>query len=157
MLYKTLLKAGVKKHRGVLTGIFLLTLLVSLSLGTVFTVWTNAGRYVRAELERAGFGTLTAWVSGVPDVAALSDEIAGLDGVARTETQPLIFANYTANGQESDSEGQLIRVSPEDTRYRFFTDDLAGYRPNAPEIAPGETYASPSLISTMGVKAGDPI
>ena len=157
MEYKTLLKAGVKKHRGVLTGIFLLTLLVSLSLGTVLTVWTNAGRHVRAELERAGFGTLTAWVSGVPDAAALSDEIAELDEVARTETQPLIFANYAVNSQESDSEGQLILLSPGNARYRFFTDDLTGYRTNAPEIAPGETYVSPSLISTMGVKAGDRI
>lgn len=79
-------------------GVFVLLLLVSLSLGTVLTLWTNAGRYVNAELDWAGFGSLTAWVSDVPDL----------------------------NG-------------------------LAG------EIAPGEVYVSPSLISMFGVELGSEI
>lgn len=153
----TLLKAGIKKHRGVLAGIFILILLTSISLGTVLTVWTNSKSYIGSELTRAGFGELTAWVSGVPDEAALTTEIAGLEDVARVETQNLVFSNYTANEQQSDSEGQLILSAPEEGRYRFFTDDLNGYRQDAPEITPGEVYVSPSLISMMGVKIGDSI
>ena len=153
----TLLKAGIKKHRGVLAGIFILILLTSLSLGAVLTVWTNSRSYISSELTRAGFGELTAWVSGVPDEAALAAEIAGLEDVARVETQNLVFSNYTANEQQSDSEGQLILFAPEEGRYRFFTDDLNGYKQDAPEITPGEVVVSPSLISMMGVKIGDTI
>lgn len=53
----TLLKAGIKKHRGVLAGIFILILLTSLSLGAVLTVWTNSRSYISSELTRAGFGS----------------------------------------------------------------------------------------------------
>ena len=49
-------------------GVFALVFLVSLALGTVLTVWNNSGQYVSAEMERAGFGTLTVWVSDIPSV-----------------------------------------------------------------------------------------
>ncbi|MCD2492349.1 ABC transporter permease [Lacrimispora sp. NSJ-141] len=157
MEVKILLKAGIKQHRGVLAGIFVLVLLVSLFLGTVLTVWTNSGSYMRHELNRAGFGGLTAWVSGAPDVNALAGQAAALHDVERVEVQRLIFSNYITNGQESDSEGQLISVASGDRRYRFFTDDLTGYLDELPEIATGEVYVSPSLISMFDVKIGDAI
>ena len=157
MEYQTLLKAGIKKHRGVLAGIFILILLVSLALGTVLAVWTNSTGYLRGELGRAGFGELTAWVSGLPDTDALAGEIASLAEVKQVEAQSLIFSNYKVGGQESDSEGQLILLAPGDRRYRFFTDDLSGYRPQPPQIAPGQVYVSPSLISMFGIGLGDPV
>ncbi len=141
-----LLRAGLKRHRGGLAGIFVLILLISLSLGTVLTVWRNAGDYVTAELARAGFGDVTAWVSGAPDT--LAGEIAALPEVEKIESQQVIFSNYEVSGQESDSEGQLITFEP--GRYRFFDGE--------PEkITPGEVYVSPSLISMFGVAAGDAI
>lgn len=157
MEYGTLLKAGIRRHWGGLLGIFILIFLVSLSLGTVLTVWTNSGSYIRAEMERAGFGTVTAWVSDVPGLDALSDEIAALPEVRAVESQALVYSNYEVNGQESDSEGQLITLRPDETRYRFFTDDLTGYREDVPQIAPGEAYVSPSMISMFGITPGDQI
>lgn len=157
MEYMTLLKAGVKKHRGALTGIFIVILLVSVSLGVVLTVWMNSQSYVVSERNRAGFGNLTAWVSGVPDAESLTEAITALSDVERVETQNLVFSNYTINEQASDSEGQLILYPPQESRYRFFTGDLTGYLTDTPEIAPGEVYVSPSLISMMGVEIGDEI
>lgn len=136
---------------------FVLLLLVSLSLGTVLTVWANSGRYVNAELERAGFGTLTAWVSQVSDLDSLAQEITALPKVSDVETQQIIFSNYAVGNQESDSEGQLITLEQGETRYRFFTDDLSGYRTDTPEIAPGEVYVSTSLISMFNVELGSEI
>ncbi len=141
-----LLRAGLKRHRGGLAGIFVLVLLISLSLGTVLTVWRNAGDYVTAELARAGFGDVTAWVSGAPDT--LAGEIAALPEVEKVEPQQVIFSNYEVRGQESDSEGQLITFEP--GRYRFFGAEPA-------EIAPGAVYVSPSLVSMFGVEVGDAI
>ena len=152
-----LFRAGLRRHRSSLTGVFILLLLVSLALGTVLTVWSNSGRYVSTEMDRAGFGTLTAWVSDVPDMDVLTGEINALPDVTAVETQQIIFSNYTIGAQESDSEGQLITLPPGEERYRFFTDDLSAYRGDTPQITPGEVYVSPSLVSMFGVEAGSEI
>ncbi len=157
MEYRTLLKANLKKHKGGLTGVFILMLLVAASLGTVLSVWTNSGAYIRNEMQRAGFGELTAWVSGVPDTKQLIGDIESLEAVDRIETQTVIFSNYTANEQESDSEGQLITFASEENRYRFFTDDLSDYTDAPHQIQPGEVYVSPSMVSMFGIQIGDEI
>lgn len=157
MEYIVLLKAGIRRHKGSLIGIFILILLVSLSLGTVLTLWLNSGRYLSSELQRSGFGSLTAWVSDVPSLDVLAGEMTALPEVSRVERQALVYSNYRIHDQESDSEGQLITLLPGETRYRFFTDDLSGSRTDIPQTAPGEVYVSPSLISMFGIKLGDTI
>lgn len=154
---RIMFRAGLRRHKSSLVGVFALVFLVSLALGTVLTVWSNSGRYVSAEMERAGFGTLTAWVSDVPDLDSLAGEITSLSDVSAVESQEIIFSNYAIGEQESDSEGQLITLRPGETRYHFFTDDLSGYQTNIPEIMPGEVYVSPSLVSMFGVELGDEI
>lgn len=152
-----LLKANIKRHKGTLCGIFILTFLAAAALGTVMTIWFNSGQYMQNELERTGFGTLTAWVANLPQTNDLQEDICALDGIGRVETQLLIYTDYMANGLESDSEGQLISYIPAESRYRFFTDDLSGYT-NPPEsILPGEVYVSPSMVSMFGIGIGDTV
>lgn len=153
MEFKTLLYANLRRHRSGLAGIFLLIFLSSLSLSSVLTVWHNSGSYLEAELNRVGFGDLTAWVSGKFD--GLPTEIAALDAVEQVESQKIIFTNYTLNGQESDSEGQLILYTPEENHYRFFAENFSGYMSQPKEIQPGTVYVSPSLVSMFGAKIGD--
>ena len=154
---KILLKANIKRHKGTLCGIFILTFLAAAALGTVMTIWLNSGQYIQSELDRIGFGALTAWVANLPKTDALQESISALDGVGRVETQSLIYTDYTANGMESDSEGQLITYIPAENRYRFFTDNLLGYT-NPPEsILSGEVYVSPSMVSMFGIGIGDEI
>lgn len=153
----TLLKADLKRHKGSLSGVFILVLLVCAALGTVLSLWMNSERYVRGELVRAGFGTLTAWVSNVPDMDALAANIADLEAVDHVETQAVIYSDYTVDDQDSDSEGQLIPYGAEDKRYKFFEDDLSGYREDTPEIRQGEIYVSPSMVSMFRVQIGDEI
>lgn len=155
MELKTLLCANLRRHRGGLVGIFFLIFLTSLSLASVLTVWNNSNNYLDSELYRSGFGDITAWVSGAPD--SLSAEIANLDIVEQVERQNIIFANYTLNGQESDSEGQLILYTPEENRYRFFTENLSGYTNQPKEIQSGTIYVPPSFVSMFGAKIGDEI
>lgn len=152
-----LLMADLKRHKGSLSGVFILVLLVCTALGTVLSIWMNSERYLREEMERAGFGPLTAWVSNVPDMDALADNIADLEAVGNVDTQVVIYSDYTVNDQDSDSEGQLILHGTEDRRYKFFEDELSGYRGDIPEIRPGEIYVSPSMISMFGVQIGDEI
>ena len=152
-----LCRAGIRKHKGSLLGIAILLFLISISLSTVLTVYLGGGSYIRQEIRRAGFGNLTAWVSGVPDMDMLTDSIETQDGIERTEIQNLIFSDYEANGVESDSEGQLIPwISGEET-YHFFRDDLTGRKEAPGEIAAGTVYVSPSMISIMNLQIGDTI
>ena len=153
----TLLSANLRRHKGSLTGIFLLVLMAAAVFETVLSVWTNTGAYVRGEMERAGFGELTAWVSEVRNIPQLSTDIEAVPRVERVEAQTLIFSNYRANGVESDSEGQLITYSPNENRYKFFKDDLSGYREQPSEILRGEVYVSPSTVTMLDVKIGDEI
>lgn len=162
MEIKTLLKSNLNAHRGTVLGVFVLILLVSLSLGTVLTAALNSNRYVRSEMNRLGYGDLTAWVSGFSDASPLAEEISALDEVSEVGIQSLIFSEYETGGQESDSEGQLITYEPEKYPYRFFDDDsfagdFAGYGDAPEEISPGEVYAPASLVSMFGVQIGDHI
>ena len=94
MEIKTLLKSNLKSHRGTVIGVFVLILLVSLSLGTVLTVWNNSSRYVDSEMNRLGYGDITAWVSGLSEAASLAEEISDLDEVDSVGVQSLIFSEY---------------------------------------------------------------
>lgn len=157
MEYWILFKANGKQHKSGLIGVLVLVFMVSVSLGAVLSVWTNSAHYIQEEMQRAGFGTLTAWVSGMEDTPGLEEEISGLPEIEQVESQSVIFANYSANELESDSEGQLILYLPEENRYRFFTEDLHGYQQPPSEIRPGEIYVSPSMVSIMDLSIGDEI
>ncbi len=157
MVIKTLWLADSKRHKGSLAGIFVLIFLVSVSLVSVMTVWRNSGQYVKDEMERLGFGTITAWVSGIPNVKMLTEEIDGLSCVEGTGVQPVIFSEYEVNGQESDSEGQLVTYEPESYPYKFFADNMGSYVSDEVHIRSGEIYVSPSLHSMFEVEPGDEI
>lgn len=157
MEIQTLWKANLKSHRGTALGVFVLLLLVSLSLGTVLTVWQNSSRYVTGEMERLGYGEITAWVSGLPGAEPLAEEISALDEVESVGVQSLIFSEYEIGDQESDSEGQLITYDPAHYPYKFFAEDLSGYQTAPTEIAQGKVYVSASMVSMFGVRVGDAI
>jgi len=157
MEIKTLWLADSRRHKGNLAGIFALIFLVSVALVSVMTVWRNAGQYVRSEMERLGYGTITAWVSGISEIDVLTDEMNRLSGVKETGVQPVIFSEYEVNGQESDSEGQLVTYEPDRYFYKMFSDDMERHETEAVRISPGEIYVSPSLNSMFGVEIGDEI
>ncbi len=156
MEIKTLWLADSRRHKGSLAGIFVLIFLVSVFLVSVMTVWRNSGQYVKDEMERLGFGTITTWVSGISDIEILTNEIDGISSVEKTGIQPIIFSEYEVNGQESDSEGQLVTYEPERYAYKIFSDDRKGYV-SAAAVHPGEIYVSPSLHSMFGAEIGDEI
>ena len=158
-----IIRAGMKKHKGSLFGIAILMFLTALSLTAVLMIAFAGNSYIREEMERAGFGDLTAWTADVPDMEFLLESIREQEGVEAVEVQRLIFSEYEANGVESDSEGQMIPwVSSENgisnrSRYRFFENSLSGYAETPAEIGEREVYVSPSMKSMMDLKPGDTI
>lgn len=61
------------------------------------------------------------------------------------------------SGQGSDSEGQFITYVPNENRYKFFADDLSGYKNPPDEISHGEIFVSASMVSMFDVKVGNEI
>jgi len=151
-----LLKRGIQKHRGVIIGLFVLQFLISFSLTTALTIFTNSGSYVRHEMERLGFGNITAWVSNVNGVEGLVAEIESLDSVQHVGVQPLIFSGYSIKGTHSDDEGQLIAYTPDQYPYKFLNESMRGYH-NSTSIDKGEIYISPAMKSVYDVDIGDTV
>lgn len=151
-----LLKRGIQKHRGVIIGLFVLQFLISFSLTTALTIFTNSGSYVRHEMERLGFGNITAWVSNVNGVEGLVAEIESLDSVQHVGVQPLIFSGYTIKGTHSDNEGQLIAYAPDQYSYKFLNESMSRYHDSS-SIGKGEIYISPAMKSVYDVEIGDTV
>lgn len=152
----TLLKAGIKRQKESIIGVFLLILFVSIALVTAISVWVNSGQHIGGEMSRLGYGDITAWVSGTNDLEGLAGEIEALSDVEQASVQPLVFAGYTINGDHSDNEGQLLPYSPNAYPYRFMGDDMGGYE-EIDAIDAGEIYISPSLCASFDVGIGEEI
>ncbi len=152
-----IIRAGMKRHKGSFLGIGILLFLTALCLTTVLMLSLVGNRYIWEEMERAGFGDLTAWVSDLSDEEFLLESIREQDGVENAVPQRLLFSEYEANGTESDSEGQMIPWSPWSGQYRFFQDNLSGYAEALEEIGEEEVYVSPSMKSMMNLEPGDTI
>lgn len=158
-----IIRAGMKRHKGSLFGIGVLLFLTALFLTVVLMTAFAGNSYIREEMERAGFGDLTAWTADVPDMEFLLGNIREQEGVEDAKVQKLIFSEYEANGVESDSEGQMIPwVSSESgistrSRYHFFENSLSEYAKAPAEIMEDEVYVSPSMKSMMDLEPGDTI
>ena len=158
-----IIRAGMKRHKGSLFGIAILMFLTALSLTAVLMIAFAGNSYIREEMERAGFGDLTAWTADVPDMEFLLESIREQEGVEAAEVQRLIFSEYEAKVVESDSEGQMIPwVSSESgistrSRYRFFENNLSRYAKAPEEIGEQEVFVSPSMKSMMDLEPGDTI
>lgn len=152
-----IIRAGIKRNKGNFLGIGILLLLAAFSLTAVLMTVLAGNSYIRDGMERAGFGDLTAWASDVPDMAFLMESIREQEGVESAEAQRLIFSEYEANGVESDSQGQMIPWTLSGSRYRFFQNNLSGYREDPEEIGEQEVYVSPSMKSMMDLEPGDTV
>lgn len=157
MEYLTLLKSNFKRHKGSVIGIFILVLIVAISLTTVLSIWKNSNSYLNQEIDRLGFGEVTAWVSTTQGIENLAQEITAINEVERVNVQNITYSNYTINDISSDSEGQLIAYNATSYPYKIFTDNLSGYKEEPTEIKAGEIYLSPSLASAFQVQIGSEI
>ena len=156
MRNKTLLIANIKSHKGTMTGIFIIMLMVSLTLISVLEIWLNTSSYLNEEMERMHYGNLGVWTQDVSNPQQLSTELRELEDVDTVAWQQLIYSDYEIHGVDSDSEGQLIVYQPQQFPYRIFNEAMTDYQEDV-GISSGEIYISSSLISTYHAKVGDEI
>lgn len=152
----TLLKAGIKRQKGGIAGLFILIFTVSVTLIMALTVYINSSSYVSQEMSRLGYGDMTAWVSNVDNLNQLTQEIDSLSDVEKVEKQTIVFAGYTINGITSDDDGQLFAYDPKQYPYKILNNGLSGYE-DVKEVGKGEIYISPSIKSKYNVSIGDQV
>ena len=156
MTLRIRLPADIKRQKGSIIGIFWLVFFAALSLSAAVTVFYNAGRFITQEMERVGYGTLTAWVSGYADISEIQTKIQEQDIISHADVQPLIFSGYALNGMRSDNEGQLLPYDPVQYDYHFLADSLDAYA-DIDKINQGEIYLSPSMTDSFDASIGDEI
>lgn len=150
----TLLKAGIRQHKGMMLGIFTIVLMAALFFLSVVSIWLNANTYLKEELERMHFGDISAWTREIPN-AKVYEDIIQLPDTASITRQALIYSDYEIFDQHSDSEGQLIVYEPETFPYRIFNEQMNGYQKETMIIPSGDIYVSSVVLASMQAQIGD--
>lgn len=150
-----LLKKNTNKHKGSLIGIFLLFIVISLSIVISINIFINSSQYISQEMDRLGYGDITAWVSQNDHLEELTESLTNDESVGDIETQSLIYAGYSINNVHSDNDGQLIPYTPNKYDYKVLRDNF-NYSESI-SINKNEIYISPSMHSTYNFNIGDQI
>ncbi len=152
---RTILRANIKRQKGSFIGIVLLIFIISTAIATVLAVWNNSRKYEEQKIEELGYGDITSWVGGLEDYSELESQIGNVEGVERTDSQKLIYCDYTINGKKSSSNGMLLTYEPSEYNYGIFTDDMKNLKYNAEPVKEGCVYITPALRSMFDVDLGD--
>lgn len=153
-MWKTMIRAGLHQHKGSFFGIGGLLSLVFLTLLLSVTVAVHSQQTITQELNRLGYGDVTAWVNDTQDIAALAAQISGLPEVSQVDVQPLVYAAYSAHGYRSDNEGQLLAYQPKDKPYLLLDAD---WHESSAIMEDHQVWISPALRASMQLEIGDEI
>lgn len=117
---KLIFKSFWKSHKFSLIGIFAFVAIVCAVSCSLFTVLHSTASYENKEIERAGFGDISFWLTNFISENEKSELVKNLSELEKVESlnfQNMIMANYEISHTESDSEGCFI---VDDGRYRKF-------------------------------------
>lgn len=115
---KLIFKSFWKSHKFSLIGIFAFVAIVCAVSCSLFTVLHSTASYENKEIERAGFGDISFWLTNFISENEKSELVKNLSELEKVESlnfQNMIMANYEISHTESDSEGCFI---VDDGRYR---------------------------------------
>lgn len=138
-------------------GIFFLMLIISASLGAVITIWNNVNQYEAQEMDRLGYGALTAWVYGKEDLTPLKQQILDLKDVGALKEQKSVYTTYEVNGIRSASTGMAVLYDPSQYDYHLFLDNLSGLKSDPKAPPKGQVYVPPSFASLFHARIGDTV
>lgn len=148
----------MKSQKGSLIGIFMLVLIITASLCSVISVWSNSNVYEKERIEQAGYGDITYWLMGVTDGEKLAEQVRKLDGVEKVEIQEIAaFDRYFISGGAVDIAGSIHLLAWENTgaNYHIYNEDMKSFVETPEELRDGEVYVSPAFCALYDVLAGD--
>lgn len=155
MKYLILLRENIRRQKGGFLGILILIFIISMSLCAVLAVWRNASVYESEQLERVGYGDITAWVIEQPGLSDAIRQMEALDETEKVTRQDVFMVQYIINGKDAESQGEIVTYDPETYDYHLYKDDLTGFKERQQMPKEGEIYVSPSFCSLYDVEIGD--
>lgn len=158
MKFFNLLRADMKSQRGSLIGIFMLVLIITVSLCTVISVWSNSNIYEKERIEQVGYGDIAYWLPVMPGRDELAAQVEALDEVERVEVQEIVaFNRYFVQGQTEGIEGSIHLSVWEDYGqcYQLYREDMDGFQETPEKLREGEVYVSSSFCALYDVRVGD--
>lgn len=155
MKYLTLLKGNIRQQRGSFIGITVLIFIISTMLCAVLAVWKNGASYESEQLDRVGYGDVTAWVTEAQGLDDMVAQIEALDETEKVGRQQCVYVNYIVNGKEISTHGQVISYDSENYDYHLYRDDLTGFKEETAPPQEGEIYVPPSFCSLYDAAIGD--
>lgn len=155
MKYFILLKENIRNQKGIFVGLFILVFIITVSLCSVLTIWNNNYSYEKEQLERMGYGDITAWVRQMDEEQL--KRIETLDTVEKIGRQRLVFVSCAVKEEDYDGSCMVTSYDGITSPYKIYREDLSGIveQPKAPRK--GEIYVPPFFITRFGAGIGDQV
>lgn len=155
MKYLTLLKGNIRQQRGSFIGITVLIFIISTMLCAVLAVVKNGASYESEQLDRVGYGDVTAWVLALPGLDDMTKKLEALDETEKVGRQKVFYVKYIVKGEEISTTGQVIAYDPGHYDYHLYEENLRGLADEPTPPKEGEIYVPPSFCSLYDVQIGD--
>ena len=163
MKYFTLLRANIKSQKGSFIGILTLVFMITISLLTVLSIWTNANAYEAERIESVGYGDISYWMTNLSGLEELLGQINELEEVERADACNVIyFEGYEVRGENketavSDNSLYLLEWGEQENPYHIYKEDFSREEETTEGLSDGEIYVSPAFSSLHGAEIGDVI
>ena len=157
MKYITLLKANIKKQKGNFIGILVLFILISVCVGTVFTIWLNSEKHIKDEYDNMEFGDMCYWMYDTQHLDDITEQLSKNENVEKFIIQEIIDVNYSANGVESDNDALLLPYSGNNLKYSILNDSMTKKEDKYFDLKKGEILITPAFSELFDCHIGDKI
>ena len=155
----TLVKAGIRNRKGIMLGFMILTMVIVISVITMFGVRKNFDSALKKAFEIEDKGVIFAHFSSKHEIDDVIEKLEAQDTVDHLDVQEsLVGVNATINGNK-DGNGYFINKMP-DTVPVFNDDFTSLIMPEDPEyknleLKKGEVFLPYGLVGDMDAKVGD--
>lgn len=157
MKYITLLKANIKKQKGSFIGISVLFILISVCVGTVFTIWLNSEKHVKDKYDELEYGDVCYWIYDNSKLDEIIKQINDNENVEKLVVQEHIAANYCANGIESDNGALLLPYAEGNLKYSILNNSMTKTEDKYFDLKKGEILINPAFSELFDCHIGDKI
>ncbi|MBR3042196.1 MAG: ABC transporter permease [Eubacterium sp.] len=154
----TLVKAGIKNRKGIMIGFMILTMLIVISVITMFGVRKNYELAQRKAFEVEDKGVIFAEFNEQNFSEELMDKVEAQDTVDHVEVHDALMGVNCQIGDKKDGNGYFIIKQPE--TIPIFNDDCTELiMPDSPEyknhsLKKGEVYIPYGLAGKLNAEAG---
>lgn len=157
MKYITLLKANIKKQKGSFIGISVLFILISVCVGTVFTIWLNSEKHVKDKYDELEYGDVCYWIYDTGKLNEIIKQINDNENVEKIVIQEHIATHYSANGVKSDNGALLLPYADGNLKYSILNDNMTKTENKNFDLKNGEILITPAFSELFDCHIGDKI